>query len=160
MIQTPINLIGVNTFSFTADQQNGYTMLLIDMTLNAVACVLKFKRTKGIAKPLVKTFRHQLCQDAFHNKTESYVEMTSLRSKTHTLSTHKTRKRGLSAWEDKRCWLSENESLPYGSSLSSVTWECSAKRRKKDVPASGDVELPRDATVSLCNWLFTQFSFA
>ena len=113
-----------------------YSMLFADQDASTFK---QIKRAKGITKPLVKTLRRQLYQDAFHNKTESYVEMTSLRSKTHTLSTYKTGKRGLSAWEDKRCRLSENESLPYGSSLSSVIWECSAKRRKKDIPASGDV---------------------
>ena len=114
-----------------------YSMLFADQDASTIK---QIKRAKGIAKALVKTFRHQNYQDAFHNKIECYVEMTCLRSKTHTLSTHKTRKRGLSAWDDKRCWLSENESLPYGSSLSSVTWECPAKQRKKDVPASGDIQ--------------------
>ena len=120
-----------------------YSMLFVDQDAMTTK---QIKRAKGIAKPVVKTFRHQAYQTAFHDKSESYVDMKFLQSKSHTMKTTTTRKRGLSAWEDKRCWVSENESLPYGSSLSSVTWNCPVKMQKREVPKSGDVttDEPRD----------------
>ena len=113
-----------------------YSMLFADQDPTTTG---QIKRAKGIVKALVKTFNHQLYQDAFHHKIESYVEMVFLQSKQHTMQTKKTRKRGLSAWDDKRCWLAENESLPYGSSLSTHTWSIPVKRMCIELPISGDI---------------------
>ena len=113
-----------------------YSMLFADQDPTTVK---QIKRAKGIAKPVVKLFRHQKYRDAFHQQRESVEEMKLLQSKQHTIRSTICRKRGLSAWEDKRCWLSANNSLPYGSSLSAITNSCPLKRLKMDLPTSGDI---------------------
>ena len=63
--------------------------------------------------------------------------MTIIRSQLHTLQTTTFKKRALCAWEDKRLWLNENESLPHGHVDSPVPVP---KRRRVMVPVSGDVD--------------------
>ena len=94
------------------------------------------KRAKGISKHIVKNMRHLAFVEAFEAKKTTCVQMTILRSKQHTIQTTTFTKRALSAWEDKRCWLSENESLPHGHVDSPVPMP---KRRRVMVPESGDV---------------------
>ena len=62
--------------------------------------------------------------------------MTILHSKQHTIQTTTFKKRALSACEDKRCWLSENESLPHEHVDSPVPIP---KRRHLMLLARGDV---------------------
>lgn len=95
------------------------------------------KRAKGISRHIVRDMKHDLYKEAFEEKKTTRVQMTILRSKQHTIQTTTFNKRALSAFEDKRCWLSENESLPHGHVDSPVPMP---KRRRVVVPESGDVE--------------------
>ena len=93
------------------------------------------KRAKGISRHLVASTSHHAYQEAFFSKLETSYQMTILRSRLHTVETVTFRKRGLSAWEDKRCWLEANSSVPHGSYLSGLP---PPKRRRFLVPPSGD----------------------
>ena len=96
------------------------------------------KRAKGISKHIVKNnIRHDTYREAFEEKKTTHVQMTILRSKNHTIQTTTFNKRALSAWDDKRCWVSENESFPHGHVDSPMPM---AKRRRIVLPVSGDVE--------------------
>ena len=94
------------------------------------------RRAKGISKHIVKTIKHDKYREAFEEKKTTSVQMTILRSTQHTIQTTTFNKRALSAWEDKRCWLSENESLPHGHVDCPVPVP---KRRRVILPVSGDV---------------------
>jgi hypothetical protein len=94
------------------------------------------KRAKGISKHIVKKMKHDLYRAAFEEKKITRVQMTIIRSKQHTVQTTTFNKRALSAWEDKRVWLSENESLPHGHVNSPLPI---AKRRRVLLPPTGDV---------------------
>ena len=95
------------------------------------------KRAKGIGKAAVKNLRHKAYQEAYYQHKESLVEMTILKSTSHTVQTHTFRKRGLSCWEDKRVWVNANFSLPHGNIHSPVTKRSLTHHL---VPPSGDVE--------------------
>ena len=96
------------------------------------------KRAKGISRHLVASTSHQTYRDAFVNQNENSYQMTILRSELHTVKTVNFRKRGLSAWEDKRCWLEPNSSVPHGSYRSGLP---PIRRRVFPPPRSGDVEI-------------------
>lgn len=94
------------------------------------------KRAKGISRHLVASTSHATYRETFLLQRETTYDMTILRSSLHTIQTVTFRKRGLSMWEDKRCWLDANTSFPHGSCLSGLP----AKRRRVfPAPASGDV---------------------
>ena len=95
------------------------------------------KRAKGISKHVVKNMKHDTYKEAFEEQKTTRVQMTILRSKQHTIQTTTFSKRALSAWDDKRVWLNENDSLPHGHVDSPVSMP---KRRRVVVPESGDVE--------------------
>ena len=80
--------------------------------------------------------KHDIFREAFEEQKTTRVQMTILRSHQHTIQTTTFNKRALSAWEDKRCWLNENESLPHGHVDSPVPMP---KRRRLLLPARGDV---------------------
>ena len=94
------------------------------------------KRAKGISKHIVRRTKHETYKAAFEEKKVTFAQMTILRSQQHTIKTTTFRKRALSAWEDKRLWLSENVSIPYGNKDSPLPLP---KRARIDVPVSGDV---------------------
>ena len=94
------------------------------------------KRAKGISKCLVKRMKHKQYHLAYKNKCITYVNMTILKSNQHTVTTHKFKKRALSAFEDKRCWTSYNISFPHGHPDTGIP---PPKRIKHSPPASGDV---------------------
>ena len=94
------------------------------------------KRAKGISRHLVKKMKHDAYLQAYDEKKITHVQMTILRSTQHTVQTTTFRKRALSAWEDKRLWLSENESVPHGFVDSPVP---PPKRIRVLLPPSGDV---------------------
>ena len=96
------------------------------------------RRAKGISKAIVRnTLKHNMYKEAFEEQKTTCVQMITLRSTQHTIQTKTFNKRALCAFEDKRCWLSENESLPHGHVDSPVSMP---KRRRVEVPVSGDVE--------------------
>ena len=95
------------------------------------------KRAKGISMHIVKNkLKHDSYREAFEEQKTTRVQMTILRSKLHTIQTTRFNKRALSAWEDKRVWLNENESLPHGHVDSPVPM---SKRPRIALPVSGDV---------------------
>lgn len=94
------------------------------------------KRAKGISRSVVQNTRHKEYLEAFQDKKTTRVQMTILRSKQHSIQTTTFTKRALSAWEDKRLWLSENESIPHGCVDSPIP---PLKRRRVMLPADGDV---------------------
>ena len=65
---------------------------------------------------------HEAYQAAYHQHSESRVDMTVLKSSSHTLRTVTFRKRGLSCWDDKRVWVEANHSVPHGSKDSPVPY--------------------------------------
>lgn len=95
------------------------------------------KRAKGISKSIVRKLPHNDYLAAFEEQKTTHVKMTILRSKQHTIQTTTFKKRALSAFDDKRCWLNENESLPHGHVDSPVPMR---KRPRIEMPESGDVE--------------------
>ena len=95
------------------------------------------KRAKGISKHLVRRMKHDIFREAFEEQKTTQVQMTILRSTQHTIQTTTFNKRALSAFEDKRCWVNENESFPHGHVDSPVPM---AKRRRVVLPERGDVE--------------------
>ena len=94
------------------------------------------KRAKGISKCIVKNMKHKLYRRIFKQQIVSNVNMTVIKSKTHELKTTTLAKRGLSAWEDKRCWMSQNISLPHGHPDTQVP---PPKKRKLELPPSSNV---------------------
>ena len=85
---------------------------------------------------MVASTSHDTYRQTFLAQNETSYQMTILRSQLHTVETVTFRKRGLSAWEDKRCWLDANSSVPHGSCLSPLP----LKRRRVHIPpTSGDV---------------------
>ena len=72
------------------------------------------KRAKGIGRRQVEEMGHETYKRAYENAEIVATRMTILRSVLHTVQTVSVEKRALSAWDDKRYWLSANESLPYG----------------------------------------------
>ena len=96
------------------------------------------KRAKGISRHIVRGMKHTTYKEAFEEKKTTSVQMTILQSKHHTIKTTTFNKRALSAWEDKRCWLTANESLPHGHVDSPVPMP---KRRRVMVPVRGDVSV-------------------
>jgi len=95
------------------------------------------KRAKGISKHVVNNMKHEQYAEAFEEQKTTRVQMTIIHSKQHAIQTTTFNKRALSAWEDKRCWISENESLPHGHVDSPVPMP---KRRRVMVPVTGDVD--------------------
>ena len=96
----------------------------------------EIKRAKGISKNLVTKMKHKLYKQTYKHKKLTQVEMTILKSTCHQVTTTTFTKRALSAWEDKRCWLSQNRSLPHGHPDTQVP---PPKRPKLDLPPSDDV---------------------
>ena len=96
----------------------------------------EIKRAKGVSKTIVRNLRHENYKQVYKSFAETSVQMTILKSVEHRIHTFTFNKRALSCWEDKRCWLAANRSLPHGHVDSPVP---PAKRRRVAVPPSGDV---------------------
>ena len=96
----------------------------------------EIKRSKGISKSIVRNMKHKLYRTTYRRKKLTRVDMTILKSKCHTVTTTTFTKRALSAWEDKRCWLTRNKSLPHGHPETDVP---PPKRPRLSLPPSGDV---------------------
>ena len=94
------------------------------------------RKAKGVGGSVTKNLRHTNYQEAYHQNKESTVDMTILKSISHTVYTYSFQKQGLSCWDDKRIWLNKNKSLPHGHVDSPVQYQ---KRICKIPPPSGDV---------------------
>lgn len=72
-------------------------------------------RAKGVQRATIKhELTHQDYLDAYANQTEKCVEGLRINSECHQLFIWHVKKRGLSFFDDKRCWMGHNSSLPYG----------------------------------------------
>ena len=71
-------------------------------------------RAKGVKGYKKAALTHSMYQQAYANQSTFHVQQTLLRSKEHTIHTISQRKRALTVWEDKRIWVSPNQSYPYG----------------------------------------------
>ena len=94
-----------------------YSMKYLDTVNHSI------KRAKGIQRAAVKKL--------------TIEDMTIITSKNHIVCTKSFRKRGLSLWEDKRCWLDKNLSLPYGHYSLGLP---PPSKRRRCLPVTGDVE--------------------
>ena len=94
------------------------------------------KRAKGISRHLVTSTAHDIYREVFLYQSEASYQIIILRSKFHTRNTVIFRKRGLSAWEDKGCWLDALSPVPDDLYFSVLP----PKRRRGFPPlASGDI---------------------
>ena len=71
-------------------------------------------RAKGVKQYKKKTLTHQDYRDVYESHSYKYVSQTLLQSRHHVMRTCRQDKRALTIWEDKRVWISPNESCPYG----------------------------------------------
>ncbi len=73
------------------------------------------KRAKGVRRfTLVKEIRHHHYREAYENQVIMTHEQKRIGSKLHQNFTINYFKKTLSFWEDKRAWVGNNSSLPYG----------------------------------------------
>ena len=72
------------------------------------------KRAKGVGRAQVEGLSHADYRTAYENAVTTTANMTILRSVNHRVQTVTIKKRALSAWDDKRYWISANYSLPFG----------------------------------------------
>ena len=71
-------------------------------------------RAKGVKKSKKDTLRHDNYREVYETRKSVSVNQTFLRSQHHVMRTVSMTKQALSVWEDKRCWINQNESIPYG----------------------------------------------
>ena len=73
------------------------------------------KKSKGIVKHKVKKeLQYKTYEDTLINNSCDTVEFNSIRSKNHQLYSIKQVKQALSSFDNKRYYLNNVESLPYG----------------------------------------------
>jgi hypothetical protein len=73
------------------------------------------KRAKGVQRSVVaKEIHHQDYVDVFEGGEEVHREVRRFQSKSHSITTIRQEKKALSLWEDKRAWISLNESRAFG----------------------------------------------
>ena len=94
-------------------------------------------RFKGVPRAVVQNFTHDHYRQAYHHDFESVEHFKLIQSKDHHVSTVNHHKRGRSFWEDKRCWVSKNFSLPYGHYMLDLP---PPRKRLRTLPISGDIE--------------------
>jgi len=108
-----------------------YSMKYLDSSCHSI------KRAKGVQRAAVKKLQHNDYRTVYYSEMDTSEEMTVINSKNHLVTTKSFRKRGLSLWEDKRCWLNKNLSLPYGHYSLGLP---PPSKRRRILPAIGDVE--------------------
>ena len=114
---------------FMIAKPKAYSMLYYDDKTS-------IKRYKGVPKVVVQNFTHESYRQAYYEDIETVEHFTLIQSKNHQVSTVNHRKRGRSFWEDKRCWLSKNFSLPYGHYMLNLP---PPSKRLRTLPISGDI---------------------
>ena len=101
------------------DEENGMIIKEVICLKPKMYCVLTdkglHKKAKGIPKNKVE---NELTFDKFkstlHNNIDERIKYASSRSRKHVLHTIDQEKTGLTNYDDKRFWLSDQESLPFG----------------------------------------------
>ena len=114
---------------FLLAKPKAYSMLYVDDKTS-------IKRLKGIPKAVVRNFTHEDYKQAYDNDNESVEQFTLIQSHRHKVETVNKRKRGRSFFEDKRCWLGKNFSLPYGHYALNLP---PPSKRTRTLPISGDI---------------------
>lgn len=77
--------------------------------------VVEEKKAKGVPKNSVKKdLNMNDYYNALHNKISKDVNFNAIRSKNHQLYSLNQTKVGLSSYDNKRYWLNNVESVPYG----------------------------------------------
>ena len=72
------------------------------------------RKSKGVSKVNIPNERNLFSDIAkLINESSVYVNEYKIRSKLHKITTSNYRKRALNAYDDKRCWMDVNFSLPY-----------------------------------------------
>ena len=75
----------------------------------------EYKRAKGIPKHIVKNeLNFKAYTQTFEENSKSRVNFNCIRSSKHQLYSINCSKSGLSNFENKRYYISNNHSLPYG----------------------------------------------
>ena len=93
------------------------------------------RRAKGVQKCIVRRFTHDDYVKVIDSMSETTVLMTNIRSHKHIIRTETRQKRALSQWDDKRYWVDENFSLPYGY-MGEIPLP--PPKRHRPLPPSGD----------------------
>ena len=108
-----------------------YSMKFLDSTHHSI------RRAKGIQRAVVRRIEHSDYRNVYYTEKDTNEQITVINSKNHIVETKTFRKRGLSLWEDKRCWINKNLSLPYGHYSLGLP---PPSKRRKCLPTAGDVE--------------------
>ena len=72
------------------------------------------RRSKGVKKSNVKSFTHMDYRKVFFTEIQKSTNCKRMQSKGHVMYNIAQEKVALSHADDKRAWLSNNYSLPYG----------------------------------------------
>lgn len=73
------------------------------------------KRAKGVRRATVKMcMKHKHYRKAYKKQKVLSFQQRRIASKLHHMQTLSYKKRSLSFFDDKRCWLSLNKSVPFG----------------------------------------------
>ena len=106
------------------------------------------KRAKGVRKA---TLQRDVTFTDYYDvykliKTDLSKSQIRIASKKHNVSTIHYYKKALSVWEDKRSWISENSSLPYGNhKLENQTLPAGVNLPRQSVPKARDLLLEENA---------------
>ena len=69
---------------------------------------------KGVGRTVKKTFSHEDYRDRFFNQTELRKTIRRMQSNKHIIYNISQDKIALSFFENKRAWVDDNHSFPYG----------------------------------------------
>jgi hypothetical protein len=83
-----------------------YSFKLVNNSIKATA--------KGVGKVVKRTLTHDDYRQRFFMRTELRKDIQRMQSYNHVIYNIKQRKIALSFFENKRGWLDDNNSLPYG----------------------------------------------
>ena len=75
---------------------------------------VKKATAKGVGRAVKKTLTHEDYKNRFLLKTELCRDVRRMQSYNHVIYNIKQNKIALSFFENKRAWVDDNESLPYG----------------------------------------------
>jgi hypothetical protein len=72
------------------------------------------RKAKGVGRRVTKTLTHQDYKERYETRTELIRKVRRMQSFNHTVFNITQAKVALSFIDNKRHWLSHNDSLPYG----------------------------------------------
>ena len=75
----------------------------------------EIKKAKGIQKAVIKKeLTHLKYKNCYQEMIAYSTTVRGFQSKNHQVSTYERAKIALSPFDDKRCWIGQNESLAFG----------------------------------------------